>query len=248
MHDRGRSNKRYWLHNFYLRFRSWLAASDLIYPKLISIIGLVRPRQRNLLASLDNDIVIDGFPRSANTYFVSFFELAQGRPLSIGHHLHESWQFRFAERHNIPCVVLIREPLDAVCSAILRDPRANAETSLKNYIRLYQNILSNRQCSVIAPFEVIINDSNQIIAQVNKVYGTDFQTLPKEKLDLVAKAVKRKDQNDFGSKNLDPMRIAAPSKEKRSAGLLMREKVKESNGGLLKTAGIIYQEVCKCRN
>lgn len=129
-----------WLYNRYLEARSIIAGSDLLYPIMINIIALVRPRQKDLMACKTHEIIIDGFPRSANTYFASFFEIAQGRPLLIGHHMHESYQIRIAEKYGIPAVILIRAPLDAVSSAILREPRLDPNTSLRNYIRFYQNV------------------------------------------------------------------------------------------------------------
>lgn len=234
------------LYNAYLRFRSLLAAHDLAYLLFISTWGLLRPNQKALLASRESDIVIDGFPRSANTYFVSFFEIAQDRPLCIGRHLHESWQFRFAERHHIPCVVLVREPLASVSSAMLRDPRADSATLLGNYVRLYENLLVHRQRAVIAPFEVVVNDANKIIAEVNMVYGAKFQLMADERRDLVAEEVNSKDRAAFGNQQLDPTRIAAPSEKKRAVGKRLRAEIEAEHGVLLDRARLVYRKVLEC--
>lgn len=234
------------LYNAYLSFRSRLAGYDLGYQVFIAGIGLFRPTQRALRASTGNDIVIDGFPRSANTYFVSFFEIAQNHPVSIGHHLHESWQFRFAERHGIPCVVLVREPLAAVSSALLRDPRANAATLLGNYVRLYRNMLRHRQRSVIAPFDLVVSDANRVIEAVNVAYGTAFATLPSERRCEVAGKVAAKDRAAFGKAQLDPTRIAAPSAEKETIGAKLRKEIEARHGALLGKARDVYQEVLAC--
>lgn len=234
------------LYNAYLSIRSQLAESDIAYRLLITAVSLVRPNQKYLIASHNSEIVIDGFPRSANTFFVSFVEIAQDRPVRIGRHLHESWQFRFAEKHNIPCVVLIREPLAAVTSAVLRDPRADARTLLNNYVRLYENMLEHRKRAVIAPFEVVVKDANRIIAALNKVYGSKFKLMTEDRSLLVAEEVKSKDQAAFRSKILDQTRIAAPSEAKRHASAVIRAEIEDRLGAELSKASLVYQKVLEC--
>lgn len=230
-------------YNMYLSFRSRLAAHDTAYSLFIQLWSLLRPKKRRLIASLQSEIVIDGFPRSANTYFVSFFEIAQGRPVQVGHHLHESWQFRFAEKHEIPCVVLIREPLAAVSSAMLRDPRVAPDTLLNNYVRLYKNLLRHRKKAVIAPFDVIIEDANQIISAVNRTYGTKFKLMNTEWHGAVADRVAAKDRAHFGSQVLDPIRIAAPSKAKKAVAEQLRSDIKAKHADDLARAREVYEKI-----
>lgn len=230
----------HYIYNIYLQFRSILANTDKPYKFFIEILGIVRPNQLKLRARYDNDIVIDGFPRSANTFFVSHFEIAQNRPLSIGRHMHESWQIRFAEKNNIPCVILIRDPLSAVTSAMMRDPRARADTLLKNYIRLYENISRNRKRSILAPFQVVTTNPNSVIVQVNRTYGTEFKTLPENKISEVSREVATKDRTAFGTREVDPTRAASPSSLKKKKGEQIKKNIETNHGYHLKQAQKIY--------
>ena len=47
------------------------------YPCLYFRVMPFKKKYRNILVARDTDIVIEGYPRSANTYAVASFELAQ---------------------------------------------------------------------------------------------------------------------------------------------------------------------------
>ena len=205
------------LYTAYLEARAILARSDTIYPLFIDAVSLLRPHQRDLLVRRSSELVVGGFPRSANTYFVSAFELAQGRPVRLARHLHESYPIRFAERHGIPCVVLIRAPLDSVVSALLLDPRMRPRPLLRNYLRLYSEVLKVRKNAVIAPFDIVTGDVNAVIRKLNERYRTNFRTLQQGSGHLVQAEIAKKDMRALGGTTLDPVRIAAPSPEKSRA-------------------------------
>lgn len=228
------------IYNLYIDFRSRLANTDVPYRAFINLIGLVRPHQRRILVDKDCEIVIEGFPRSANTYFVSYFEVAQNRSIKIAQHLHESYQIRYAEKNNIPCIVLIRDPLDAVSSAILRDPRASAQMLLKTYIRFYENIFDHRKKFIIAPFNVAITSPEKIIENLNAVYGTEFTPSASDKVDSVKERVEMKDRRAFKKKSLDPTRIAVPSEEKKKLAEKIRNEILSTHMELLSNAQSVY--------
>lgn len=69
-----------------LRFQARVTISH--YPWLYFPIQRLRPQRRDLVVARDTEIVIEGYPRSANTFAVAAFLLAQGRPVKIAHHLH----------------------------------------------------------------------------------------------------------------------------------------------------------------
>jgi len=66
------------------------------------------------------ELVIEGFARSGNTFAVAAFSLAQPRPVRLAHHLHAPAQVLLAARMGIPCIVLVRDPVDAVASRLIR--------------------------------------------------------------------------------------------------------------------------------
>src|SRR5204863_182142 len=63
----------------------------------------------------DTKVVIDGYTRSASTFAVYAFQLAQERPVRMAHHLHAPAQLIAAARAHVPTIAVIREPKAALC-------------------------------------------------------------------------------------------------------------------------------------
>lgn len=107
------------------------------YPFPYLMLQRLRPRRRHLVVARDTEIVIEGYPRSANTFAVAAFMLAQERPVKMAHHLHAPAQVIRAVKWGIPTLLLIRQPEDAVLSLLIREPGISAERALRDYIRFY---------------------------------------------------------------------------------------------------------------
>src|SRR5205814_3293356 len=59
----------------------------------------------------ETEVVIEGFPRSGNTFAVAAFHYAQRpRDVKIAHHAHVPAQLLSAVRLGLPAVVLVRDP------------------------------------------------------------------------------------------------------------------------------------------
>ena len=92
------------------------------YPR--AYLFLARRRYGSRVLGPDTDIVIEGFPRSANTFAVTAFELAQERPVTVAHHLHAAAHVVRAAQAGVPVIVLVRAPEDAIASVVARKPSA----------------------------------------------------------------------------------------------------------------------------
>lgn len=131
-----------------------------------------RERQR-LSVNSATQIVIEGFPRSANTFAVVAFQQAQEAEINIAHHHHHVEQVIKGVARNIPVCVLIRNPVAATKSAVLRDP-GDINGRLKRYIRFYEMAWPLRENFVIAPFEEVTKDYGKTIQRINEKFGTNF--------------------------------------------------------------------------
>lgn len=127
-----------------------------------------------LLVTPQTDIVIEGFPRCANTFAVITFSKAQKHNYLIAHHLHAEAQLTLAVKHNIPTIALIRDPLEAISSLIVRDPTFSIEQALHRYINFYTVVNELRNSLVIAEFSDVTHGFNKIIARCNSKFSTDF--------------------------------------------------------------------------
>ena len=123
----------------------------------------------------DTEVVIEGFPRSANTFAVVAFELAQSESIRVAHHLHVPSQVIAAAKWGIPTIVLVRDPEEAILSLVQLQPHITFEQGLKDYVRFYRRILPYRKRFVVARFEEVSTDFGALIRRMNAHFGTSFQ-------------------------------------------------------------------------
>lgn len=115
-------------------YKSWLDTHNLFFGKQRRI-----PRQ-------GDDLYLDGYPRSGNTYFTALFRDCFEN-LRFAHHLHVVAPIKIAMAREIPVFILIRDPRKAVLSHVVqassaqRPPRAVLEQRLRqminDYVRYY---------------------------------------------------------------------------------------------------------------
>src|ERR671920_2182155 len=102
-----------------LWLEKWLQIHAGSHPTIFfSLYRLLRTRKDLTRAvTPDTQLVIEGFPRSGNSFARRAFIMAQDEPQiknHIAHHLHVPAQVVQAARWQIPTLVLIRRPRDAV--------------------------------------------------------------------------------------------------------------------------------------
>jgi hypothetical protein len=134
----------------------------------------VRADKRATLARRDTDILIEGFPRSANTFSVAAFIIANGRAGHVARHLHGAPHILRAVRLGVPTVVLARDPRDAVPSYLVRRPTLTPNDALQEYVDFYRTSWRVRSGFVIGLFEQVVTDFGVVIEHVNRRFGTQF--------------------------------------------------------------------------
>jgi hypothetical protein len=155
-------------------FRSSLGAIRGRWIRRPSYVWYARRRRPAQTIEPATELVIEGFPRSANTFSVFAFQLAQPRPVRLAHHLHAPAHVRTGVRMGKPVIVLIRSPQDAVLSLVLRDPHVAIGRALNDYSVFYEEVGLVRDRCVVAPFEDVVTNYGAIIRRVNERFATDF--------------------------------------------------------------------------
>lgn len=93
--------------------------------RLFRLFVSTRPALYGSYAKLENlqfrltdttEIVIDSYPRSANSFFEAAFTMAHKGQIEVAHHAHAAAQVLAGEKKGLPCVVLVREPEAAIAS------------------------------------------------------------------------------------------------------------------------------------
>jgi hypothetical protein len=157
----------------------YLPAARLSH-RLATTIDARRTHQRNPDArppplGPSTDVVIEGFPRSANTFAVAAFRLAQPADVRIAHHRHAPAQVLGAAKIGVPALVLIREPEEAILSYVTRHPEIGMRQALKDYIRFYERVLPHRGRFVCATFKEVTSDFARVTRRLNDRFGTSFE-------------------------------------------------------------------------
>ncbi len=130
---------------------------------------------RTPAATQETEIVIDGFPRSGNTFVTVAFLLAQQRPVNIAHHLHSPFQSIRAWDLGVPSLVPIREPIDAVASLCVTQAWRDPVSAPREYGDYYQRI---NDWPVIANFNRVTTDLSTVVAEVSSRFGSGFNAPP----------------------------------------------------------------------
>lgn len=133
----------------------------------------LRRRVRLSIVGPGTRIVIEGYPRSANTYAATAFRLAnEGQRYAS--HLHSPLNVELGIRRGIPVVVLLRDPLDAVVSELQFEPRLPADLAVRAYIGFYRRVAPLLDRVLLVSFETATTDFGRVIDAVNTRFGTDF--------------------------------------------------------------------------
>lgn len=164
----------------------WLVQLRYLTRTLISLVpGLyelvfrrINPRSVGRLVDKETVLVIEGFPRSANTWLTATFELALPTGVQIAHHTHAAAQVRKGVRHGLPVVLLIRRPRDAVSSLVVRSQGMSIWAALLGYIAFHLGIWSvARRCTIVR-FETATHNPGLVLALVQDKIDAVIVSVP----------------------------------------------------------------------
>jgi len=137
-----------------------------------------RGRLRHRRIQSRTRLVIEGFPSSGNTFCLQAFLLAN--PSLDGNdvcsHTHSPRVAMNAARRGLPCIVLIRDPRDAVSSMLQRRPGIQIGSAFRYYRKYYEGVWSVRHALTIAPFSDLVGDFSKVFERCNEYHGTQFNT------------------------------------------------------------------------
>lgn len=213
-----------------------------IFLPLMSII--VPEKLKPLLIKKNTQMVIEGFPRSANTFFTVAFTLAQKKNVRIAHHLHKEVQVLAAATRNIPVCVLIRQPVDAVRSYLVYQQNVSEEMAFRKYSRFYNTIFPLINRCYVAFFEDVINDAEGTMNGINNKFGTSFATMPhtQENIDAVMKRMEEINAKVHGGDNT---KDARPDSDRKK--ILSQISIDETAGYVIE-AKQLYDRYLALRN
>lgn len=187
----------------------------------------LRQDYKDVIVNSGTQIVIEGFPRSANTFAFNIFKesFIKGglNPKDIAHHVHSFKQISAGIEHEIPVLVLIRDPLEAVASLIVMQNSGVSDKNLKliidsylyQYLYFYTQTMEHRNKLMLVEFNEVVNNYDIVIGNVNKMFNTNFEIINVNKKQ--SQIILSKIEDDTKVKfNADEKKMSIPSKKKIS--------------------------------
>lgn len=212
--------------------------------ELLSAPFALAKRRSELFPFVGTDLVVEGFPRSANTYVLHALKWSNPE-FKYASHLHACGPIRHAAKKNMPMLVLIREPRSAVVSLAIRE-NIRLDYCFYWYLKFYKCVEQHRRSLVLADFATVTRELEPLYKELRRTFGLQLRQAPKELSELaeVKKMVVYSHRRTFRG-TVDPLRVGVPTEEKRNAVPEFERQIGQSQrlSELLKVCNHLYERL-----
>tara|TARA_B100002052_G_scaffold297744_1_gene329228 strand:+ start:396 stop:1100 length:705 start_codon:yes stop_codon:yes gene_type:complete len=232
------------MYNFN-RFKFLLANNLFLY----KLIFLILRFNDNRIVRKNTDLVIEGFPRSANTFCKAAFLMIDSH-LSIASHIHLPINIKLGLKNKIPIIILIRKPIDAITSHIIRSS-SNVSNAINSYKRFHINISYNDSRVLFVKFETIVKNFPIVITKYNELFDTNYNI----DIDIkdfnkkVFKFVKTMDKIDNSSNMTNHKTVAIPNQKRIIQKNTLTNQINSEFFEMINDCNTIYKDIlAKAKN
>lgn len=193
-----------------------LRISQILFPPVFYLLYYLN-KKKYALVNEDTELLIDGFPRSANTFAYAFIEMTQ--PVKrIAHHVHLPVQFYRSKKFSTPALLLLRNPVDAAISMSIRRPTYFPYLIFLYYYLFHTKIFKIISDTLIIRFEEVVSDPNSIIRKLrSKNYsGLNEVKLTVELKDRINKRVDELDMINRNDSEIKDSTVARPTEYRKN--------------------------------
>jgi hypothetical protein len=226
--------------------REWRSLARTVierYPRLY--LPIARRRGWGEVPTAETEFVIEGYPRSGNTFATAAFGMAKTGPYPrVARHTHAPATVIAAAKRGIPALVLIRRPEDAVLSVVIRQLDLSMRAALRAYIAFYAPLLRYRDGFVVATFDELIQDFGTVTKRVNQRFGTTFGVFEHTKgnAEKALAMIEEEERRRYGEGRALHLKAAYPSQERTRLKEVFRgEYQSERLRTLRERAGRLYR-------
>jgi len=154
-----------------LRKGKYMVGDDPIF---LPLLLRATPEGTSRAITPDTRLVVEGFPRSGNTFAVFAFRNAQAQQVEVVGHVHHPSQVKLAVRKGLPTLLVIRRPLPCLASYLVTAPHGRPAGVLKEYVRYHRELLPYLDSVVVGEFEQVTHSFSDVITEINDRFGTTF--------------------------------------------------------------------------
>jgi hypothetical protein len=135
-------------------------------------------RRSEVYLTPETEVLIEGYPRSGNSFAEAAFVFAQRpREVVMAHHAHAAGHVLSALAANVPAVVLFRDPIDAAASFIEEtEGGISAGVALNEYLQFHSPLLARQAEILFVSFEDVTSDFTGLIRRLNNKFSTNFRS------------------------------------------------------------------------
>jgi hypothetical protein len=137
------------------------------HPVFLPVVLRATPRGTSRRITSRTALVVEGYPRSGNTFLTAAIRSAAGPDLTVSSHVHTPSQVVLAVRRKVPTVVVIRQPVDAVVSLVVAAPHVPLQLAVREWLAHYRRLWPLREGFVIATFDQATADVGSVIERLN---------------------------------------------------------------------------------
>jgi len=191
---------------------------------------------RASLCEKESDLCVEAYPSSANSFLWRLLAYLNS-DLSIAHHSHSKANIKTALAYGIPVITVIRVPLDAISSKLLRFG-GKLEESVLEYIDFHRFVYENRDKLTVLSFEEVINDTSATLRKITDETGIAFvySDLEQAKNEVFSQ-LRESAARTWGSQD----KVALPLPERESQKQQIKERLPNSRH--LKEADALYKQI-----
>lgn len=130
--------------------------------------------QRRVDAS--TQLVVDGFPRSGQSYFVAALRLLKP-DLQVANHAHTPVVFERAGILGVPAICLVRHPAAAVASLVQFRPGLSLGVATRAYTSYHARVAQLPMQPLVVPFSMATGRLDEVIAAAADRFGLELDRL-----------------------------------------------------------------------
>jgi len=119
-------------------------------------------------------MMIDGFPRSANSFALEGFLMRAIGDCKISSHHHAPLAVFAAVKMKKPVLIVIRDPYQAIAAYSLYNGYLSLGYCIETYLSYYSRIEPLREFVCFASFDEVIQRLDVVIRRVNRRFSTNF--------------------------------------------------------------------------
>ena len=150
-----------------LRRGKYLAVGSYFLPVLLRLTPLGISRQ----ITPQTDLVVEGFPRSGNTFTVFALNNAAHNEVLISSHVHHPAQIKYAMAHGVPTMLVVREPVATLASYLIFGQHGRPGTVFREYISYHRELVPYADRLLIGDFPEVSTDLSAVIDRINRKYS-----------------------------------------------------------------------------